>query len=54
MYNEYLLQAIKRIAPENLDRKGASRNGEKQTLRWFIQDYVVHLEHHLKQIIDNY
>src|SRR4051812_36596008 len=54
IYNEHIMEVIKRILPQNLDRKGSSRNGHKQTLRWFIQDYVEHMEHHLKQIIDNY
>jgi len=54
MYNEHLVNLLKRIPRENMDRKGVSRNGERQPLGWYISDYVVHMEHHLKQIVDNY
>ena len=51
IYNQQLIEIIKRIPAENLARQ--IRVGEElQTLEFLIIDYVDHLEHHLKQIID--
>ena len=52
-YNKHLLEVIKNIPKENL-AKLCNSGGEKNvTLGWLIEDYVEHLEHHLRQIIDN-
>jgi hypothetical protein len=50
-YNLHLAHLIKLIPEQNLERKG-SRKGQSAPLHFYITDYVVHLEHHLKQIID--
>ena len=50
-YNLHLVHVMKLIPEENLERKG-SRKGVPATLRFFITEYVVHLEHHLKQVVD--
>jgi len=51
LYNKQLLEIIKRIPAENLSRH--VKVGEKLlTLEFLIVDYVDHLEHHLKQLID--
>ena len=50
-YNEQLLEIIKRIPSNNLNNQ--VRIGvDLFTLEFLIVDYVEHLEHHLKQIID--
>ena len=50
MYNKHLVQLASRIPEERLQRKGRGKDGEAKTLGWYIQDYVVHMEHHLKQL----
>lgn len=51
IYNKQLIEIIKRIPIENLRRE--IKFGENLlTIEFLIVDYVEHLEHHLKQIID--
>jgi hypothetical protein len=51
IYNKQLLEIIKRIPIENLKRE--IKIGENIfTLKFLIADYVEHLEHHLKQIVE--
>ena len=51
IYNKQLIEIIKRIPGENLNRQ--IKVGEKLlTIEFLIADYVEHLEHHLKQVID--
>lgn len=51
IYNTQLLEIIKRIPSNNLSNQ--IRIGDNLlTLEFLIADYVKHLEHHLKQIID--
>nr|WP_314839455.1 DinB family protein [uncultured Flavobacterium sp.] len=51
IYNKQLLEIIKRIPIENLKRE--IKIGENIfTLKFLILDYVEHLEHHLKQIVE--
>ena len=51
IYNRQLIEVIKRIPPENLNKQ--INVGEKNlTLALLIIDYVKHLDYHLKQIID--
>lgn len=51
VYNQQLVELIKRIPSDNLTKQ--IRVGENLvTLEFLIVDYVAHLEHHLKQIID--
>ncbi len=52
IYNRHLLEIIKRIPEDRLLRE-CNCGGEKNvTLQFLIDDYVVHLEHHLKQILN--
>lgn len=52
VYNQQLLQLIRHLPIEFLD-KTLYNGGEKPvTLQFVIVDYVAHLEHHLKQIIN--
>jgi hypothetical protein len=48
-YNKHLISLIKNMPKESLTRT-CSVAGDLLTLEFLIKDYVVHLEHHLKQI----
>ena len=51
-YNRHLLHIIKQIPPENLIRTGVVRTAdEEMSLAFYINDYVVHMEYHLRQIV---
>lgn len=51
LYNQHLLEVIKRIPNENLQRKCRVTDGNTYTLQFLIDDYVAHLEHHLHQLV---
>jgi hypothetical protein len=62
-YNHHLMQVAAAVPGEMLDRPQRDHNfydiasrsvakGEPTSLGYFIDDYVFHLEHHLKQIRD--
>lgn len=51
IYNKQILEIIKRISPENL-KKQVKINDNLLPIDFLIVDYVEHLEHHLKQLID--
>lgn len=51
IYNQQLIEIIKRVPAENLQRQIKVGNN-LLTLEFLITDYVAHLEHHLKQIIE--
>lgn len=51
IYNRHLLEIIKRIPEHNLSLTSISHD-EKVTLGYLIDDYVVHMEHHLRQIVN--
>lgn len=50
IYNKQILELIKKIPNENLQRECLVRE-KKFTLEFLINDYVEHLEHHLKQVV---
>ncbi|MHA4740090.1 DinB family protein [Dyadobacter sp. MSC1_007] len=50
-YNLHLASLAEVIPPENLSKNGSGRDGQKHTLKWYIDDYVEHMEHHLRQIV---
>ncbi|HXS35234.1 MAG TPA: DinB family protein [Flavipsychrobacter sp.] len=52
LYNRYLLEIIKRIPPGLLQRKCRTNESSDVTLQWIIEDYVVHMEHHLHEIVN--
>lgn len=52
LYNKHILEIIKRIPEENLKRTGLTNSTDKLTLEWLINDYVIHLEYHMKQVVD--
>ena len=49
-YNKLLTHIISNISEKDLDRKCKAGN-EEHSLRYLITDYVVHLEHHLRQVV---
>ncbi|MBS1566255.1 MAG: DinB family protein [Bacteroidetes bacterium] len=51
-YNRQLLALIKQLPAEKLNNP-VNTGGEKSlTIGFLIEDYVQHLEHHLKQVVD--
>ena len=50
-YNLHLAAIAKAIPGENLTLNGVGRDGQKQTLKWYFDDYVAHMEHHLHQLV---
>lgn len=51
-YNKQLLELIKNISSENLLKECKTSDGNNYTIEFLCNDYVEHLEHHLKQIIN--
>ncbi len=51
-YNRHLIELIKRIPEDKLMNKVDSGAEAYLTLEFLINDYVTHLEHHLKQVVD--
>jgi hypothetical protein len=52
LYNKHLIEIIKRIPSEDLKKECRSGNGGLHTIAFLFNDYVSHLEHHLKQIVE--
>ncbi len=50
-YNQHLIEIMKRITPNGQARECQTDDGKIATLRWLIGNYIVHLEHHLKQVV---
>ncbi|GAB2850395.1 DinB family protein [Hymenobacter ruber] len=49
--NRLILHVLNRLPAELLDHEYLTVNGNPTTLHWLIADYVLHLEHHVRQII---
>ncbi|HTN46074.1 MAG TPA: DinB family protein [Flavipsychrobacter sp.] len=52
VYNQHLAAILKRIPQENLEKTCTSTDGRVLPLSFLIVDYVSHLEHHLKQLVN--
>ena len=50
-YNLHLAAIAKAIPGENLTLNGVGRDDQKHTLKWYFDDYVAHMEHHLHQLV---
>lgn len=50
LYNRQLIHLMQHIPEKSLQR-GCKTSDQVLSLEFLIQDYVVHLEHHLKQIV---
>ncbi len=51
-YNQHLLHVIAQIPAEKLANTLRVGDGEPVTLRFLVEDYVRHLQNHLRQILD--
>jgi hypothetical protein len=51
LYNRHLLHILVFMEEENLSRT-CKTGAEPKTIDWLAHDYVRHLEHHLKQILE--
>ena len=50
-YNLHLLRVVALIPAEKLSHQCSVKGGEPVTLRFLVEDYVRHLQHHLRQIL---
>jgi len=51
LLNEQVIKIINKIPEEKLSNTCIT--SEKRTIEWLIEDYIVHLNHHLSQIINS-
>ncbi len=51
VYNKQILEIINRLPEKSLTLECHVGNEKIVTLKYIIEDYVEHLEHHLKQIV---
>lgn len=51
-YNKHLLHILSEIPEKYYPNICIMGNGDRVSLDFLIKDYVVHLEHHLKQIVN--
>lgn len=51
-YNAHLLHIGKQLPPASLLKYGTGFDGKSNDLGWYFTDYVTHLEHHLRQIVE--
>lgn len=51
IYNSQILELIKVMPTENLTKECNTGGLENYTIEFLFNDYVEHLEHHLKQIV---
>lgn len=52
LMNKQICHSIEQISDEQLSIE-IEAYGEKRNLEWLIDDYVIHLKHHLDQILDS-
>ncbi len=50
-FNRHILHFVSRIPEDSADNRCALDGNEPVTLRFLVDDYVRHLEHHLAQIL---
>jgi hypothetical protein len=51
MYNTQLTSVIRHVDPKALGHVWHTPDGKDLDLQFLIRDYVVHLKHHLDQIL---
>lgn len=51
LYNRQLARLLTQLTPAMLAHRCEFENGYAVTLSWVVEDYVVHMEHHIRQII---
>ncbi|HLF35976.1 MAG TPA: DinB family protein [Cyclobacteriaceae bacterium] len=52
LYNTHLIELIKRIPESKYNRKVRVKEENFMTLELLVEDYVRHMEHHLKQMVN--
>ena len=52
LYNRHLVEIISRIPEKDLERQLVIHELRPVTLGFIINDYIVHLEHHLHQLVE--
>lgn len=50
-YNKQIIELLKRIPEEKMKNRVITGDQNNPTLACLIEDYVEHLEHHLKQVV---
>ena len=50
-YNRHLLHVMERVPGDQLSRRCLIGDNDAVTLEFLMKDYVVHLKHHLEQIL---
>lgn len=51
-YNRYIIFIINAMSPDALKRKCRTNEPEPVSIEWLFEDYVSHLEHHLRQLVE--
>ena len=51
MYNRHIIELIRLMPSDQLAKECRMSDGNNYSISWLFDDYVRHLEHHLKQII---
>ncbi|MBC6697269.1 DinB family protein [Hymenobacter sp. BT190] len=51
LHNRQLVRMLSQLTPAALEHRCEYENGYTVTLGWIVEDYVVHMEHHIRQII---
>jgi hypothetical protein len=52
LYNHHIAELIKQLPADILERECNSGDEVPHTLAWLFDDYVVHLEHHLGEMVE--
>ena len=52
LYNHHIAEIIKQLPADVLKRECNSGDESPHTLAWLFDDYVVHLEHHLREMVE--
>ncbi len=50
-YNRFLAHLVRRIPADRLPRQCVVGQGKPVTLRFLIEDYILHMQHHLDHIL---
>lgn len=50
LYNRHLIEVVKRIPEAGMQRECNNGGESNVTLAWLMEDYVKHMEHHLRQM----
>ena len=52
LYNHHIAEIVKQLPEDILKRECNSGDESPRTLAWLFDDYVVHQEHHLKEMVE--